>query len=307
MDSPQPVSPRRDLVAYLDGLHRRLQELIPQAFEQGQVEAIHQARVSTRRLTAAVELFSPILPEKSRVGMRKALKKLRRRLGELRDLDVMLGHLTERKPAKRYARYAEWAVHRLSEARKELATQTQADVDVSELLGKLGAWWAIRGEVSQHPHRQTELLTQSLAAQVQDFAGRAVASDGDPHELRIAGKQLRYTFEMAKEAGLSVPSAVAKVSKKMQDELGLWHDYVVLAMRLMREAIDGQVAVHDCKLFDEALALAREMNRRAERHLALFHQLWEQRGSVLREAMAQPPKTDPAETPAPEPEHPATA
>jgi len=45
----------------------------------------------------------------------------------------------------------------------------------------------------------------------------------DPHELRIAGKQLRYTVEMMQKSGHRPGTAFVRTVKRMQEELGLWH------------------------------------------------------------------------------------
>src|SRR5215831_6528841 len=87
---------------YLDELTQKLRQLVPNSVERAEIEAIHQTRVTTRRLTAAVELLGPVLPDRRRRTITKSLRKLRKRLGRLRDLDVMLEHLDERGLAKRH-------------------------------------------------------------------------------------------------------------------------------------------------------------------------------------------------------------
>ena len=69
------------LLAYLDGLVEQLQKDTPRALRDFDAEAIHDARVATRRLKAATELLAPILHGEGSKRFEKALKKLRRRLG----------------------------------------------------------------------------------------------------------------------------------------------------------------------------------------------------------------------------------
>jgi hypothetical protein len=118
----------------------------------------------------------------------------------------------------------------------------------------------------------------------------AAKSDGkddpvDPHAIRIAGKSLRYTLEMAVAAGYVIPSEVMKSFKKMQDALGLWHDYVVLTERMLAMSSDAQLAHHDAATQRNILALAQVTLGRAERFLEKFAGLWKTRGEALSAAI----------------------
>ena len=55
----------------------------------------------------------------------------------------------------------------------------------------------------------------------------------DVHELRIAGKLLRYTLELAEPLGYQLSPSVLKSFKQLQEALGLWHDDVVLGERAL--------------------------------------------------------------------------
>src|SRR4051794_12290305 len=92
LPAPQETFP---LLKYIDDLVESLRGLIPKALKEWDVEAIHHARVSTRRLKAALDLLEPVLPGGQRRPFAKVLRNLRRQLGPLRDMDVMLSHLKE--------------------------------------------------------------------------------------------------------------------------------------------------------------------------------------------------------------------
>ena len=55
----------------------------------GDVEAIHQLRVATRRLRAALRLFAPVLPATAVTSGLEGLAALGRAIGAVRDLDVL--------------------------------------------------------------------------------------------------------------------------------------------------------------------------------------------------------------------------
>lgn len=59
------------------------------------VEPLHDMRVATRRLRAAMEMFRPCFPRKRYRRAMKPLKALADALGERRDCDVAVGSLRE--------------------------------------------------------------------------------------------------------------------------------------------------------------------------------------------------------------------
>jgi CHAD domain-containing protein len=63
--------------------------------ESGDLESVHDARVATRRLRAAMEIFEPCFPRKPYRNALKRVKRLADALGERRDRDVAIGLLEE--------------------------------------------------------------------------------------------------------------------------------------------------------------------------------------------------------------------
>ena len=62
---------------------------------------------------------------------------------------------------------------------------------------------------------------------------------------------------MAREHGRQLDRRVMRTFKRMQEALGLWHDFVVVTEWAMRASLDGLLAHHDTKLQADVLALAR--------------------------------------------------
>jgi CHAD domain-containing protein len=65
------------------------------ALDLEEVEPLHDMRVATRRLRAAMEVFRPCFPRKAYRRAMKPLKALADALGERRDRDVAIGFLRE--------------------------------------------------------------------------------------------------------------------------------------------------------------------------------------------------------------------
>ena len=289
----------------LDELLKELCENVPAALKEFDPEAVHEARVATRRLKAALDLLKSVLSDAHRKPFAKALRKLRRRLGPLRDADVMIEHLGEL--SAQSAPAADWLKERLIESRDKARAKSRKNSQSAEVLARLGSWWGVREEVFEAQEAVDSLLAESLHLQLDAFAERAreltveadtAQSSGereDPHQLRIAGKRLRYTLELAAVHGHELPPAVMRAFKKMQEALGDWHDYVVLVECAMRMSLQAQLSYHHPGMQEQLLELTRTLLRRAVRELDGFARLWRQSGDeVARTIREKFPLTHPA-------------
>jgi CHAD domain-containing protein len=63
------------------------------ALEGKDIEGVHDMRVASRRLRAALEVFRSAFPKRQLKPMLRDVKRLADALGEVRDLDVMLDRL----------------------------------------------------------------------------------------------------------------------------------------------------------------------------------------------------------------------
>src|SRR5437899_840477 len=130
----------------MDQLVEGLRKQVPAALKRFEEDAIHDARVSTRRLKAATDLLEPVLSAEHRKPFARAGKKLRRRLGPLRDLDVMIGHLQGIQRAAKHRVAAKWLEGRLTEAREAARKHSAKEQSPSRVLAQLGSWWGLREE-----------------------------------------------------------------------------------------------------------------------------------------------------------------
>ena len=317
------------LARALDQRVEDLRALTTRALRSWDVEAIHHARVTTRRLKAAIDLLRPLLPNDPRRKFGRALRRLRRTLGPLRDLDVMLIHLEELRDVPACAHGAAWFGARLRERRADLRRTTARGASARQMLARLAAWVDLEPGVRDAQAPAALLLRRVAPGQARDFARRAdrlaatpqdsptpegagAASTEDVHELRIAGKLLRYTLELAEPLGCEVPRSVAREFKKLQDALGLWHDYAVLTDEMLKLALDRQLSVHDPQTYGAVLDLARACWQKARRHLDQFQKHWTAVGAELTSRVvgiftgqgeaAESVRPEPAAAPAPAPE-----
>ena len=284
-----------NLTAFLNGRVEDLRRLAPRALRSWERDAIHHARVTTRRLKAALDLLEPVLPEETRRSFARVLRRLRRALGPVRDVDVMLMHLEEYSKPAQLAAVVRWLTTQLQSRRSELRGEAARRASAQEILKGLGSWWAIESELLEAEQAAASLARRAVPRQLQSFVRRAdrlvevrrrSAGDEaqeDVHALRIDGKLLRYTLEISEPLGFEVPATLLRSFKKLQDALGLWHDHVVLGEQAIRLALDQQLALHDPRLYGQALALAERCWRKSEHYLNRFVSLWSKQGETIRQ------------------------
>ena len=196
-------------------------------------EAVHQMRVATRRLRAALRALA------GRVAAPKALRGrllwLARRLGAVRDLDVILALLrSERLPAAASGERARLArLIRKLEARRDKAQERLA------LALRRGRFEKLQGDLEAFAERPRivgtdEPVAARVLATVSARLGDAIAemagmtqpapAAADLHTLRIEFKRLRYALEFhAVACGFSYDTE-RRLAREMQDVLGEIHD-----------------------------------------------------------------------------------
>jgi CHAD domain-containing protein len=296
------------MLAYADELVNKLREMLPAAIKDHDEDAIHDARVATRRLKAAVDVFEPISSKSHRREFEKTLRRLRKHLGPARDLDVMLGHVKEIK-SNRLNPAAKWLESQLLGQQAHLRQSEAEKFDVAKALARLGAWWGVRQDWADAQDGLDCLISESLHLQLDRFAEHANAISGqatnsgdekllDPHQLRIAGKALRYTMEMAIAGGHKLPVAVGRSFKKMQDALGLWHDYVVLNDCVLELSVKTGLGHSDPAVAELVLDIAKLAIRQSAIQLTRFNKMWMKKGEALANTIRQAfPLTHPVEEP----------
>jgi CHAD domain-containing protein len=292
------------LLDYLDSLVDNLRKLMSAAVSGDDVDAVHDARVITRRLKAATSLVKTVVSGRCRRPFDRVGKSLRRQLGPLRDLDVMLEHLDEFKQPKLQPA-VQWMRERLATLRHDTVQTAANKTPPARMLARLGSWWGLRHDIESARDSIPDLLSQSVHLQLDAFIEQAEDLIGirqnDPHQLRIAGKSLRYTLELARENGTSLPASVVSLFKRMQSALGLWHDFVVLAERIMLESVECDLALHHPQLQSELLTVAQLCLRKSESQLKKMADLWKTRGQSLTQTIRQSFPLTPHPTEAPPP------
>jgi len=209
--------------------------------ENGDIGAVHRTRVATRRLRELLPVVQ--LEGKSAGKLSHQLRKMTRRLGGVREADVMLLLIAElhesgrfSEPALRLVRDAARTVR--DEARAEIPGKSAAEsfrrivrkldraarkLDGTEDSQTRRAWrWALDARVS----RRAVALRHAI-----DKAGSVYLADR-VHAARIALKKLRYALELDVESRGAKSTPELRALKRMQEVLGRLHDLQVLVDRV---------------------------------------------------------------------------
>ncbi len=204
---------------------------------------LHAMRVATRRQRAAWRVFGASFRDRRTKRYRTGLREIASRLGAVRDLDVLLEAadeyradlpVTEQRGLEPLL--AGWRTHR-DDARVLLIRELDSDDyrrwvdDYRDFVRTEGASVVPVGPTEPHHVRDTA-ASRILAAYEAVRAYEPVLRWADVetlHDLRIAGKWLRYTLEFVREAlGPDTAPLIARITA-LQDHLGLMNDADVSA------------------------------------------------------------------------------
>ena len=211
-----------------------LRRALPAA-KNGDVKSLHQARVATRRLRAALPLFGT---GRKAEKVARCVRRLTRMLGPARELDVSLLILDELENASDVPRAA---IDRLrasiAEERRRLQEHVREridDFDIQKVRKRAIA--AARKGIDEKSSRDAEAVAwarerttrraRRLGAAIDHAAGLYLPDR--LHDVRIAIKKLRYTLEL--DAGRPRNGAL-RTLRSMQNLLGRMHDLEVLIAR----------------------------------------------------------------------------
>ena len=230
-----------DRTPLAQSLGRRVEALTGnlQAALDGDEQAIHHARVATRRLR---EIAPIVIDTQSRRGerLRRGLKRLTAALGPVRELDVALTLVNARAEGQPAPAVVALRAH-LAERRRAAFEHLREVCDpgrARRLLSRLADLLrhhelAARRGHGGLPTRERRRLARGVIDRARDL-GIAVADAGAilivdrVHAVRIAAKRLRYALELTGELRLARTASLVSSLKAMQDVLGNLHDLDVL-------------------------------------------------------------------------------
>ncbi len=203
------------------------------AYKAGKdIEYVHQLRVSSRRATAALQIYADLLPRKKTQSISKSLHRLRKAAGKARDLDVLAVRLAKVADQQQKTHLAvvlaEIAAERRA-AQKPLvrgyvkAKQRGFKRQSRELLDKL-RWRSSEPEPVFGDFARTTF--RPLVSKFFEAASADLSDVKALHQMRISGKQVRYAMELLAGAfSDSFRKELYPIFGDVQEKLGTINDH----------------------------------------------------------------------------------
>lgn len=208
-------------------------------------EAIHDLRVSARRLNAALSLWRDLLRDKPRRDVNRCIRRLRRALGPAREFEVHHSQLLEflRDAPKVVQLAAAPVVDRLERRVERTARTAQKQASSRRIERMLNRMHRALPDVDParrqtgNPLAAAEETLQRCArrANVAIRASLATGEDVPLHQARIAVKKWRYTLECIRAVEPDYPQSPQHL-RDLQRALGVVHDVATLREFIMHEA-----------------------------------------------------------------------
>lgn len=213
--------------------------------EEGDVRALHRARVASRRLRELIPMLQLDRQVARKLGRR--LRRVTTRLGTVRELDVLFIlidelHVSRREWSSALGRVGMTVSKARDEARKRLFARLPA-AEMRRLARKLdrvvddlrtmetssskaaarGWRWAIDARVARRAGRLSSAMHEAGALYLPERL----------HTVRIALKKLRYALELSAEgAAGKAAEADLRALKRAQELLGRMHDLQMFIERV---------------------------------------------------------------------------
>lgn len=211
-------------------------------------EELHDMRVATRRMRAAIKVFEGALPERAK-WFREELRWVAGSLGDVRDLDVQIGRLeawkdeADEESSDFLGKILDVIKKRRTEARGRMlqaldsARYERLEKSFGEMLRRgPGAERELAQGNGHSPESEpvTSAAPDLISARYRKWrkAAKSLDESSPPenfHDLRKKGKRLRYTLEFVSEVYGKPAAGLISPLKALQDDLGAHQDAIVAA------------------------------------------------------------------------------
>ncbi|HEY3562698.1 MAG TPA: CHAD domain-containing protein [Kribbella sp.] len=280
--APAADEPVRVLVgAALARGARRLEKSVGMV-ANGEDDAIHQVRVSCRRLRSDLKLFRKLLAGDWATGLRADLAALAQACGEARDLEVIAALVRESVTSEDNDEHVDTILTALTLGLDRAAARSAEVVlgdATRELLTTLEAVAAAPDLKPKADRPCSEVLPQLLQSATDRFTREADrlepwTPDDDWHQVRLLAKRVRYAADTSATVLGEEARATAANAAKYQELLGQHQDHCAAADALTAMADDA--AAQDDPELSFTLGRLTERHRAArkplrEQFLSLYH------------------------------------
>ena len=235
------------------------------------IEHVHQLRVSTRRVIAALQLYKDVLPGKLARRMQRRMKGIRQVAGVARDLDVLALRYRDAN-SRKHMRLVRRLKPLRRKARRSIADLNRALMDNDHLAKRVKKLLSsIRCQTQQDLNAFAKMQLAHRSRCFFKHAKRDLDRVDQLHRFRIQAKRFRYTIELLGDVlPADVRTEIYPVVCKVQDVLGELNDHLIARERMKRFA-SKESKPNRAKHFKR---LAREEKRMMEQAESRFRVWW---------------------------------
>lgn len=290
MAAPGTPTQGDSLAEYVAKHRRRFAENLRLAIDAGDVEAIHDLRVASRRLTEPLKLLGKWTCRRQTRRVLKSLKKTRNAFRKVRDLDVVLagirsGELTPVLGADDHAQLdgllSKARERALAKAQRECrrSNAEEAATRIESILSQF------TDSLSDEVHAGIETRVSSL---VESWTLRLIEKDPrdplttDLHDTRLCAKRLRYAVELFRDICHRQDDPRTTALAAMQEVLGHWNDQLMIASRLTAVARRPDVLATHAGWATKLLEIAAACIHSAEADRPRIVSVWDECHALLQ-------------------------
>lgn len=277
-----------NLRAYADEQFRLFEGNLGKALGSVDVDAVHDARVASRRLSEPLELARRWVKDRDIDRTQRRLRRIRRALAVPREMDVLTASLSG--PAE--GSLEPGALGRTLDALNALRAEGLKAAKKKCGRGAAGPIGGLVGRVLDQCEAAVVLTGDSVDARGRELvAERAsrllrVARDevaaADLHRIRLGLKRLRYAVELQSALAGEENEPLIKQFKRVQGLLGDWNDQLQAGRLLSKLARPRDCMIERPDWSAALLAHAAERVRRSRSLADAFVAEWPRFRDVVR-------------------------
>jgi CHAD domain-containing protein len=203
--------------------HKVQRDLVKVSAKQS-ADSVHRFRSAARRLETLLE---ELLPKQKRAHHKllKALGRIRKRAGKLRDLDMQLAALRSLKVPQEPRRKSQ-LINILIELRAEHEKRLRKALNKQDIRDIRKRLKRAAKDVKSATVGNPLAVARKMLGQPPHLDARGTLTEDLLHHYRIIGKRARYIAELASPSG-EATEFITQL-KHVQDAAGDWHDWFTL-------------------------------------------------------------------------------
>lgn len=258
------MSARSDLASLSRKRLERLESSLKAALEAGEVEAIHQVRVSSRKLVEFIFTFGTCTGERPVRRARKALRRLRNLFREVRDLDVLQLSLSRGGDAKLSPTDLAQLEGSLTTRRERMLNRVRSECKSRHVDRVVDQVEALIDEFESTAQEDDAQILEAARGRWRKRADDLIAETNPAtqrkslHPMRIKLKRFRYSTELLLRLEGREGQDVLQQLAGLQDELGVWNDGVYAVREVTRIARQPDTIAAEPRRSASLLAYAGE-------------------------------------------------